>query len=90
MRALLVVASIADVMLGVLLVAVSGFMLQGVNNTGPMDGAFWFVLMVLLCFIAPVLGWVLRKRLPAPAVLAIAFSPILIGAVVMLLEPLLV
>ncbi len=55
MTILLIVATIADLALGVLLVAVSGFILQGVNNTGPMDGAIWFVLMVLLCFAAPVL-----------------------------------
>jgi hypothetical protein len=90
MRILLIVATIADLALGVLLVAVSGFILQGVNNTGPMDGAIWFVLMLLLCFAAPVLGWVLRKRMPPPAVLAIAFSPIIIGALVLLAEPLFV
>jgi hypothetical protein len=90
MTILLIVATIADLALGVLLVAVSGFVLQGVNNTGPMDGAVWFVLMLVLCVAAPVAAWVVRKRMQPPGVLAIAFSPLIIGALVLLAEPLFV
>ncbi len=91
MRIALVIAAIADIGLGVLLVAVSGFILQGVNNTGPqMPEAIYFVALVLLCFAAPFLGFALRNRLPGPATLGIAFSPLLIAAAVLLLEPLLV
>jgi hypothetical protein len=48
MRALIVIAAVADLALGALLVAVSGFVLQGVNNTGPMmPEAIFYVLMIL-------------------------------------------
>ncbi|HSO47407.1 MAG TPA: hypothetical protein VLQ68_05700 [Rhizobiaceae bacterium] len=91
MRIALVIAAIADIALGVLLVAVSGFILQGVNNTGPqMPEAIYLVAMIVLCFAAPLLGFALRNRLPAPATLAIAFSPMIIVAAVLLLEPVLV
>ncbi|MCU0790931.1 MAG: hypothetical protein MUE79_07765 [Nitratireductor sp.] len=91
MRIALVLAAIADIALGVLLIAVSGFVLQGVNNTGPqMPEAIFLVLMIVLCFAAPILGFTLRSRLPAPATLALAFSPLIIAAVSLAAEPLLV
>lgn len=91
MNIALVIAAIADIALGVLLVAVSGFIFQGVNNTGPqMPEAIFFVAMIVLCFAAPFLGFALRNRLPAPATLGIAFSPMFIAAAVLLLEPVLV
>lgn len=91
MRALLILATIAGFGLGILFIAVSGFVLQGVNNTGPQDKltAALFVAFIVLCFAAPVAGWALRSSLPAAAVQAIAWSPVLIGVVVMMLEPLL-
>ena len=90
MTILLIVATIADLALGTLLVAVSGMMLYGVNNTGPLDGVVWFMLMLVWCFAAPVLAWVYRKRLHRAAVLTIAFSPVIIGVLVLLAEPLFV
>ncbi len=88
MRIALVIAAVADIALGVLLVAVSGFILQGVNNTGPqMPAAILLVGMIVLCFAAPFLGFALRNRLPGPATLGIAFSPIIIAAAALLLEP---
>jgi len=90
MRILLVLATIIDLGIGVLFIAVSGFVLQGVNNTGPesMPTAVGFVAFVILCFAAPVAAWALRGRLPAAAVQAIVWSPVAVVALVSMLEPL--
>jgi predicted membrane-bound mannosyltransferase len=76
---LLILLTLADIGLGVLLIAVSGFILQGVNNTGPAPGSVAFVLMVALCFLAPLGGWWLRARAGGWAVI-LAALPLLIGA----------
>jgi len=87
--AAVVIATVLDLGLGVLLVAVSGFVLHGVNNTGPlMPDAVLFVLMIGLCLGGPVAAWTLRKRIASPAVLAIAYSPLIVMAVALLAEPL--
>ena len=91
MSAALIFATVLDFGLGLLLVAVSGFVLQGINNTGPlMPDAVFFVLMVGLCFGAPLTAWSVKKRIASLAVLAIAYSPLTIMGVVLLVEPLLV
>lgn len=87
----LVVAAIADFALGVLFVAVSGMAIYGVNNTGgDVSAAVVVIGMILLCFSAPLLGIWAYKRLPGPATLAIAYSPLIIGALLLVLEPLFV
>jgi len=59
MLAVLVLATVVDLAL----VAVSGVVLQGVNNTGPMmPEAALFVAFVALCVVAPVAAWILRAR----------------------------
>jgi hypothetical protein len=89
--AALVIATLLDLGLGLLLIAVSGFILEGVNNTGPMmPEAVFLIGMIVLCVGAPVAAWSLRRRLSAPAVLALAYAPLLIAALVMLAEPLFV
>jgi hypothetical protein len=85
----LVIAAIADFALGILLVAVSGVVLFGVNNTGPESGAAFVVFMILLCFAAPVAAFWLRRRWPPALTLALAYSPWIIGAAVLLVEPIL-
>lgn len=88
MRALLIVAGLADLALGVLLVAVSGFILQGVNNTGPMmPEAIFYVIVMGWCFIAPLAPWLLHIRLQAPARLAIILSPLVIAGGLLLASP---
>jgi hypothetical protein len=68
--------------LAALLIAVSGFVLEGVNNTGPMmPEAIFFVALIIICLAAPALAWGLRHRLEPPLVLAIAAAPIAISAV---------
>jgi hypothetical protein len=64
MRYLLVAAMLADAALGVLLIAVSGFVLQGVNNTGPTDiaSAVFLLLAIAVCFAAPLFAAVLYRR----------------------------
>ena len=63
MGALVVVIALLDAALGLLLVAVSGFVLQGVNNTGPvMPNAIVYVVMTVLCFVAPAFAMGLKRR----------------------------
>jgi hypothetical protein len=89
--AALVIATLLDLCLGLLLIAVSGFILEGVNNTGPMlPEAAFLVLMIAVSIFAPIAAWTLRKRLAPAAVLALAYSPLAIAALVMLVEPLFV
>lgn len=92
MRAVLVLATIADLGLAALLVAVSGFVLQGVNNTGPlMPEAAFYVASVALCVLAPAAAWILRARGARPAfVLWTAVAPLVVAAVVMAAEGVLV
>jgi hypothetical protein len=55
-----------------------------------MPEALFFGPMVALCFGAPVAAWSLRRRLASPALFAIAYSPLLIAAGVLLTEPMFV
>jgi len=79
--------TVIDLGLAALLVAVSGFILQGVNNTGPIPGAGWYVGFVVFCVAAPSAAWVLRRRAHPIVPLALVFAPIVVGAIVMLLGP---
>ncbi len=88
MIAVLVIATVIDLGLAVLLVAVSGFILEGVNNTGPMPGAMWYVAFIVFCVVAPAAAWILRHRAPPAVPLILVFTPIVIGAIVMAAEPL--
>jgi drug/metabolite transporter (DMT)-like permease len=88
MRYLLVAAMIADVALGVLLIAVSGFILQGVNNTGPTDiaSAVFLLLAITACFAAPLFAaFLYRRRQPRWAVGTAVFP--LVGALVAVALP---
>ena len=65
MNIMMILAIIADLLLAVLLTAVSGFILQGVNNTGAMmPEAALYVGFILLCIVASALAAILRKRQP--------------------------
>lgn len=88
----LIVATVADLGLAVLLIGVSGFILQGVNNQGPMmPEAIFLVLMIGLCLAAPAAAWFLRARqTSAHAVLAIGYAPLAIAALFLIAEPLFV
>jgi hypothetical protein len=88
MVAVLVVATVIDLGLAVLLVAVSGFILQGVNNTGPMPGAAWYVAFIVFCVAAPVAAWLLRKRTRPAIPMGLVLAPIAIGAIALLAESL--
>lgn len=85
MLAVLILATLADLGLAALLVAVSGFVLQGVNNTGPMmPEAALLVAFIALCVLAPLAAWILRARAARPAlVLWTAVAPLVVAAVVM-------
>ncbi|TNF58974.1 MAG: hypothetical protein EP307_11330 [Rhodobacteraceae bacterium] len=88
MRAFLVLAGLADVALGVLLIAVSGFVLQGVYNTGPMmPEAVFYVIMMAWCFLAPLVTWLSRSRLGAQARVAIILSPLAVAGIMLLISP---
>ena len=89
MVAFLVIATLIDWALAALLVGVSGFILEGVNNTGPeMPAAVSLVVFVILCVAAPLAAWTMRKRAIRPSVtLALAYAPIVIAALVLLAEP---
>ncbi len=89
MVALLAIATAVDFILAGFLAAVSGFILEGVNNTGPMQGAGWFVAFILFCIVAPVAAWILRKRTPPAVPLILSLAPVAVGIIVLLLEPVL-
>jgi hypothetical protein len=87
-RILLVVLALGDLALGVLLVAVSGFILQGVYNTGPlMPDAIFYVAFTIACFLAPLLVAILRKRMAMGAKLGIVAAPLAVAAFVLLISP---
>ena len=91
MLSALIIATVLDLGLGLLLASVSGFVLQGVNNTGPvMPNAIVFILMIALCFGAPIAAWSLRGRIGSGSVLAVAFSPPIVFGAALLAEPLFV
>ena len=88
MRVLLLLAGLADVGLGILLIAVSGFILQGVNNTGPMmPEAVFYVIMMAWCFVAPIVVWLSRNRLADQASAAIILSPLAIFGIMLVISP---
>jgi len=90
MKALLVVASIVDLLLAALLVGISGFIFGG----GPegMRGEFSAALCWWVVFIAslgaPVLGFLLLRRGYRRAGLLVAWAPPVILAIVFALVPL--
>jgi hypothetical protein len=88
----LVIATLADLALAGLLIAVSGFVFHGPYNTGPeMPEAALLVAYVALCFVAPVAAWILRARgVRYVLVLSTAYAPLLLAALVLAAEPLVV
>ena len=87
MRLLMILATIADIGMLLLLLAVSGFVLQGVNNTGPqMPDALWFGLIVLATIACPIAAWIGRARLGPGWSLAIAAAPPVGALLVIFLE----
>ena len=88
MRPALLLVTLADLALAILLLAVSGFVLEGVNNTGPMmPEAIAFGAMLLACLACPAIAWMLRARLDPAAAIAIAAAPLAIAVAVMLAGP---
>ena len=84
MTVLLVILTVANLALAALLVAVSGFILQGVNNTGPMmPEAVFFVGFIVACLVAPAVAWAMRRRLAEGPVLAIAAAPLVVATLVL-------
>jgi len=84
----LVLLAVADVALGVLLVYVSGFILQGVYNTGPvMPDAIFYVAFTIACFLAPLLLAIFRKRMATAAKFGIVAAPLVLAAIVLLISP---
>lgn len=88
MGALLVVLAIANYALALLLVAVSGFILQGVNNTGPMmPEAYFFVALIIAAVVAPTFALLMRSHLKPRTALTIAAAPLLCAAAASLIGP---
>ena len=84
---ILILAARADAALAVLLVAVSGFVLQGVNNTGPdAAGAAFVLAAIAICLVAPVAAFTLRAKSRPRVALAAALLP-LAGALLALVIP---
>lgn len=79
MKALLVVAAIADVALAALLVAVSGFIIgsgpESMKAGGLLVAAY--AAAVLACVAAPVIGFILLRRGKAGPGLFVALLPLL-------------
>lgn len=86
MRVILAIIGLADFAIGILLIAVSGFILQGVYNTGPMmPDAIFYVAFVIWCFAAPLLAFAFRKRLSPMASMLVAGSPAAIFLLLMII-----
>lgn len=84
----LAILTLADLALAALLVGVSGFILQGVNNTGPlMPDAIFFVLLIFACLGAPAIAWAVQRRIWPSATLAIAALPLLLAASALVAGP---
>ena len=90
--AALAIATLIDWALAALLVGVSGFILEGVNNTGPqMPAAVLLVAFIVFSLAAPLVAWMMRRRALRPGlVLALAAAPIAIASATLLLEPVLI
>jgi hypothetical protein len=86
--AVLAIATVIDLGLAALLLAASGFILEGVNNTGPMPGAEWYVAFVVFCLAAPIAAWILRRRAHPAVPLALVIAPIVIAVIAMAAESL--
>lgn len=88
MSALLIILTVADLALGVLLISVSGFILEGVNNTGPMmPDAIYFVAELIGCFLAPLVAWGLRRRIGSQVALIIAGIPLVVALIALNMKP---
>jgi len=88
MGVLLIIVAIADYALALLLVAVSGFILEGVNNTGPMmPEAYFFVALIVAAVVAPTFALLMRRRLAPRTALAIAAAPLICAAAALLVKP---
>ncbi len=88
MRLALILLTIADLALALLLIAVSGFVLEGVNNTGPqMLDALYFGAMLLGTIAAPLLAWFLRHRFDPPTTLALAAAPLIVAVGILVVGP---
>lgn len=87
MRALFILAVVVDIGLAVLLIAGSGFVLQGVNNTATFDSSAAFILAAIaVCLLAPVVAIVLHRQGRANAALVAALLPV-VGALLALTIP---
>jgi hypothetical protein len=90
MAALLVLATVIDLALAALLISVSGFVLEGVNNTGPtMPDAAFLVAFIIFSVAAPLAAWARKSRARPATTLITAWAPPAIAAIALLLEPLL-
>jgi hypothetical protein len=90
MAALLILATLIDLGLAALLIGVSGFVLEGVNNTGPsMPDAVILVAFIVFSIAAPLAAWARRSHARPAVTLIIAWAPAAIASIVLLLEPLL-
>jgi hypothetical protein len=88
MRLALILLTLADLALLGLLVAVSGFVLEGVNNTGPMmPQAVGYVAFMVACIVAPAVAWWSRTRWQPATTLLVAASPLLVAAMALLVQP---
>jgi hypothetical protein len=91
LTALLVILTVIDLGIAVLFIAVSGFVLEGVNGTGTGADAGLYVGFILVCLMAPAVAWWLRSRAANAAyVVALAAGPPTGLAAALLLQPLFV
>jgi hypothetical protein len=88
MLALLVIAAIADLGFAVLLVAVSGFIIGGAPEAGNnlTSTAAWAGALAS-CVVAPVVGFILRRRGFPGAGATVALVPALLGLILALGGP---
>ncbi|MGB4949584.1 MAG: hypothetical protein WBO55_02975 [Rhizobiaceae bacterium] len=90
-RPFLIIVTVIDFAIATLLVAVSGFVLEGVNGRGDHVGDILaFIAMIVICIAAPIAAWVLSSKLRPACTIILAASPIILGLLALMLEPLFV
>jgi len=85
----LIAATIADLALAVLLIAVSGFLFGSGPESGHY-GAWWlalFIAFLVFCVVAPIIGFMMRSRENGGAGFLVACSPLVIAVIASMIPP---
>lgn len=80
--------TLANLALLLMMIAGAGFILEGVNNTGPMmPEAIFYVALMVACLVAPAFAWWGRRTWSVQATLATAALPLLFAGLALVARP---